>query len=104
LPDPPPAGVFYGSSPNSGERRPDLEEEVGVIAVAIGGPLDDLDPVVDAFDQTGVHRPADPAEDAAPVRAQALGEVHQGRDAALPGVAQPLVPSAAPAPGRGRGP
>ena len=28
--------TFLGSSPNSGERRPYLEEEVGVIAVAVG--------------------------------------------------------------------
>src|SRR3546814_11836687 len=79
-----------------------LEEEVGVIAVAVGDALDDLDPVVDAFDQAGVHWPAHPAEDSAPVGPQALGEVHQRRDAALPCVAQPLRPGAAPRPGRGR--
>src|SRR5690606_9615635 len=39
---------FFGSSPNSGERGPDLEEEVGVIAEAVGHALDDLDLVVDA--------------------------------------------------------
>ena len=44
-----------GSSPNSGECGSDLEEEVGVVAVAVGDALDDLDPVVDALDQAGVH-------------------------------------------------
>src|SRR3546814_7443107 len=48
-------GVFFGSSPKSGERRPDLEEEVGVIAVAVGDALGELVPVVADFDQAGVH-------------------------------------------------
>ena len=40
-----------GSSPNSGEGGADLEEEVGIIAEAVGNALDDLDLVVDALDQ-----------------------------------------------------
>jgi hypothetical protein len=53
-----------GSSPNSGERGPDLEEEVGVVAEAIGHSLDDLDLVVDALDQVGAERPAAVGQDA----------------------------------------
>src|SRR5690606_12697978 len=40
-------GNKRGSSPKSGEGRPDLQEEVGVVPVAVGYPLDDLDLVVD---------------------------------------------------------
>ncbi|MBB4287905.1 hypothetical protein GGD88_003672, partial [Roseospira goensis] len=34
--------MFFGSSRNSGEGGADLEKEVGVIAEAVGHPLDDL--------------------------------------------------------------
>ena len=90
--------LIFSSSHFAGKCSTDLEEEVGVIAIAVGHALDDLDAVVDAFDDARVHRPADPAEDAAPVGTQALGEVHQGRDAAFPGMAQPLRPGAPPGP------
>lgn len=33
----------------SGECRPDLQEEVGVVTEAVGNALDDLDLVVDAL-------------------------------------------------------
>jgi hypothetical protein len=33
----------FGSSPNSGKRRLDLEEEIAVGAEAVGHPLDDFD-------------------------------------------------------------
>src|SRR6185437_7728170 len=88
-----------GSSPKSGEGSADLEEEVGVIAVAIGDALDDLDPVVDAFEQAGMHGPTHPTEDSAPVGSQAFGEVHQRRDFAFVGLRVPLPPCLAPAPG-----
>ena len=42
-------GLFLGSSGNSGERRADFEEEIPVIAEAIGHPLDDRDLVVDSL-------------------------------------------------------
>ena len=45
---------FFGSSGSSGERISDLEEEVGVVAKAIGHSLDDLDLVVDALEQARV--------------------------------------------------
>jgi len=66
-----------GSSPKSGERRPDLEEEVGIIAVAICDPLDDLDLVVDALDQVGSQRPAAVGEDAGQVGFQTSHEYLQ---------------------------
>lgn len=45
-----------GSSPISGERSPDFEEEVLVITEAVGHPLDDFDLVVDALEHAGVQR------------------------------------------------
>ncbi|AMD44712.1 linear amide C-N hydrolase, choloylglycine hydrolase family protein [Bordetella holmesii CDC-H635-BH] len=45
---------IFGSSRNTGECRPDLEEEVLLIAVAVGAALDDFDGVVDALDDAGV--------------------------------------------------
>jgi thiol-disulfide isomerase/thioredoxin len=53
-----------GSSPISGERCPDLEEEIGIIAVAVGHTFDDLDLVVDALDQVGSQRPLAVRQDA----------------------------------------
>jgi hypothetical protein len=39
------------SFPNSGDSGPDFEEEVGIVAEVVGDALDDLDLIVDAFDQ-----------------------------------------------------
>src|SRR3546814_18497380 len=60
-------GAFFGSSPKSGERRHDLEEEVGGIAVAVGDSLDGLNTVVDDFAKTGLHWHSPPAADSDPV-------------------------------------
>ncbi|SUV91165.1 ABC transporter permease [Bordetella holmesii] len=49
-----PYAEMKGSSRNTGECRPDLEEEVLLIAVAVGAALDDFDGVVDALDDAGV--------------------------------------------------
>ena len=46
--------IILGSSRNSGKGLTDFEEEVGVVAKAIGGAFDDFDLVVDAFEQAGV--------------------------------------------------
>ena len=46
-----------GSSPNTGEGGSNLEEEVVGIAETAGHSLDDLDLVVDAFQEAGVQRP-----------------------------------------------
>jgi hypothetical protein len=66
--------TFFGSSPISGERRSDLEEEIGVIAVALGHALDDLDLVVDALDEVGAERPSAVREDAGQIATGAAGE------------------------------
>src|SRR5690606_8335668 len=71
----PPWRLFTGSSRISGEGSLDLEEEVIGVTVAIGHALDDLDAVVDALELAGMHRPAHPRDDAAPVAVQAAGEV-----------------------------
>lgn len=52
-----PGRFFYGgSSPHSGERGVDVEEEVLVTAEAVGHALDDLDLVGDALEHDGVSR------------------------------------------------
>src|SRR5690606_287096 len=43
-----------GSSRFTGERGSDFEEEVVGVAVAVGHALDDLDAVVDAFEDAGI--------------------------------------------------
>ena len=45
-----------GSSPNSGEGSPDLEEEIFIIKESVSHPLDHLDFVVDTFKQARVQR------------------------------------------------
>ena len=74
-----PRGVplFHGSSPNSGEGGADLEEEVGVVAEAVGHALDDLDLVVNALDEVGAEGVAAVGQDARQVGAQTLGEACQ---------------------------
>ena len=62
----PPSKIF-GSSPNSGEGRPDLEEEVGIVAEAVSHSLDDLDLVVDALDEVGAEGVSAVGEDAGQV-------------------------------------
>src|SRR6185312_16444041 len=66
-----------GSSRITGEGGLDLHEEVIAVAVTVGHALDDLDLVVDAFELSGMHRPAHPADDAAPVAAEAAGKLDQ---------------------------
>jgi hypothetical protein len=56
--------LFSGSSPNSGESRSNLQEEVFVVTEAIGHPFDDLDLVVDPFDEVGAQGIATVSEDA----------------------------------------
>jgi len=72
--------LFFGSSPNSGEGGTDLEEEVAVVAEAIGHALDHLDPVVDAFDEIGAQGPAGVGQDARQVRLEPRGELAQRFD------------------------
>lgn len=76
----------------------DLEEEVGAVAVAVGHTLDDLDAVVDAFELAGVHRPAHPREDAAPVSGQFVSKALERFDPARASLRQPVPPGATPLP------
>jgi len=48
--------IYFVSSPNSGERSPDIEKEALVITEPVGYPVDDFDLVVDALEHTGVQR------------------------------------------------
>src|SRR5262249_46749873 len=71
----------FGSSRKSGEGSADLEEEVGIIAEAVGHPLEDLDLVVDPLEQAGVQRPAAVGKDTreqALERARSVGAVGAG--------------------------
>ena len=67
--------LFFGSSRNTREGSADFEEEVLLIAIAVSAPLDDLDGVIDAFDDAGVQRVPAPGHNAMPVAAQAMGEL-----------------------------
>src|SRR5688572_17315272 len=87
-----PNGQQFGSSPNSEKAGPDLEEEVGVFAEAVGHPLDHLDLVVDAFDQVGTEPTPAVGEDAGQVRPQVPGEPAQRLDAAAQRLAVPTAP------------
>src|SRR5690606_35386166 len=84
--------LLFGSSPKSGEGRPDLQEEVGVVPVAVGYPLDDLDLVVDAFDQIGSQRPAAVGQDPRQVGLEPPHEHAQRLQAAAQGSSLPALP------------
>src|SRR5207244_12432622 len=83
-----------GSSPNSGECCPNLEEEVIVVAKAIGHALDDLDLVVDTLEQAGIERIAAVGQYTGQVQAQSPGKRLQRGDAATDRAARPARPEA----------
>ena len=85
--------IFFGS-PSSGERGPDFEEEVRVIAKTVGHSVDDLDLLADAFDQVGSQQPAAVREDSAQVEFEPPGETLQRPDAASHRTVIPLFPEA----------
>ncbi|KOS89994.1 hypothetical protein DM56_4180 [Burkholderia mallei] len=64
-----------------------------LVAVPVSAALDDLDRVVDAFDDAGIERMAAAGHDSVPVTLQALGELLQGGDPALLSLFEPLPPS-----------
>lgn len=84
---------IFGSSRITGERGANLEEEVFVVAVPVSSTLDDLDGVVDAFNDAGIEWMAAASHDAVPVALQTLGELLQGRDPTLLSLLEPLFPS-----------
>jgi hypothetical protein len=77
------AGLLFGSSRLSGEGGLDLQEEIGWVAESVGHALDDLDAVIDAFQDAGVEREDCGGQDAAQVFAQSFGEGNRRRDAAV---------------------
>lgn len=84
-----------GSSGITGKRCADFEEEVGVVAVAVGHALQDLDLVVHALQHARVQRPAAVGEDAGQVGFEPLREAHQRCQPALDGALVPPVPETA---------
>ena len=58
----------------SGESGADLEEEVLLVAVAVGHALDDLDAVVHALDEAGVQAIAGMADDAVQIGPEPFGK------------------------------
>lgn len=85
--------IFCGSSHFAGKRGTDLQEEVRRVAVPVGHPLDDLDPVVHALQHTGVQPVPGAGQDSFEVRGQPLGEASQGLNAAAGGHVVPFLPS-----------
>src|SRR3954471_14978249 len=83
-----------GSSPISGECGPDLQEEIGVVTEAIGHPLDDFDPVVDALNQVGAQGPVAMRQDAGHQRFEVAGELLERSDSAVRRTPEPLLPKA----------
>ena len=67
-------GHKKGSSRDSGEGGADSEEEVFVVAESVGHAFDDLDLVVDAFQQAGMERPAAVRQDTGKVLLEPSGE------------------------------
>src|SRR5690606_17857377 len=85
--------IKKGSSRFTGERGSDLEEEVVGVAVAVGHALDDLDAVVDAFEDAGIEAVTGAGDDAVSVLFQPARKGDHRRDAAVEGHAIPLVPA-----------
>src|ERR1051325_3729153 len=98
------ASFFKGSSGSSGERTSDLEEEVRVITKAVGHALDDLNLVVNAFEQARVKWPPGVGDDTVRVAGEALGERGERFDAATNGAAIPVRPATVRPAGRAVGP
>ena len=85
----------FGSSSITGESGSDIEEEVVIVSESICHTLDDLDLVIDAFEETGVQRPAAGSEDTVEIWLQALCEGIQGRDGAFGRPCEPRPPGGA---------
>ena len=88
-----------GSSRNTGKRRTDVEEEVGVVAVAVGHPLEDFDLIVDAFEQPGVERIAAVIDHPVDQFGEVLRKGPERANATAAGTSVPVLPEA---PGRRR--
>jgi hypothetical protein len=67
--------LTYGPSGNSGESGSDFEEEIVIVAEAIGHSLD-------ALEEAGMERPSGVGEDSGQVFSQSFGEVDEGKTGA----------------------
>lgn len=86
------AGGNKGSSWITEKRGADLEEEVFLVVVPVSPTLDDLDGVVDAFDDAGIKRMSAAGHDSVPVTLRALRKQLQRGNSALPSLLDPLFP------------
>src|SRR5689334_9193893 len=89
-----------GSSGNSGKRGADFQEEVRVVAEAVGHALEDFDLVVHPFEDARVERESAVREDAGSIRFELPREGDQRGDPTPHG---PRVPRAPRPGGRGGG-
>lgn len=71
-----------GSSRFTGKGGFDLQEEVAVVPVAIGHPLDHFDPIIHPFQHTGVEPMCGAGDDILQKGPQLFSELHQRLDSA----------------------
>lgn len=86
--------LLFGSLHSAGKGGLDFEEEVVIVSEAVGGAFDDFDPIVDAFDDAGMQRPAGVSEDAVKIGFEPFGKDLQRSDAAVHGTLIPTLPGA----------
>src|SRR5690606_9004158 len=86
--------VKKGSSRNTGKCGADAQEEVGIVAVAVGHALEDFDLVVDPLDESRVQRIPAVGDDTRHVRRKQLCKAHQRSDPARQRTPVPGVPEA----------
>ncbi len=87
-------GLFLSSSHFAGKCSTDLEEEVVRVAVSIGHPLNDFDPVVHALQHAGVQPVEGTGNDTLHIWLQLLGKSYQSINSATEGHAGPFPPGA----------
>ena len=88
-------GSFIISSSHfAGKCSTDLEEEVVRVAVSIGHPLNDFDPVVHALQHAGVQPVEGTGNDTLHIWLQLLGKSYQSINSATEGHAGPFPPGA----------
>ena len=68
--------IFIGSSSNTGEGCSYFQEEVFLVSIAVGPALDDLDGVVDAFEDAGMQRMSTARQNAVQIGFQPLRKAH----------------------------
>ena len=85
---------ILSSSHFAGKCSTDLEEEVVRVAVSIGHPLNDFDPVVHALQHAGVQPVEGTGNDTLHIWLQLLGKSYQSINSATEGHAGPFPPGA----------